>query len=177
MVDNSVDESRIVAGDGAFPATLQRVTDVDDAQRLLVAAGQYESNQRLFRQIAGELLPRPVADTGDDQAPRFIDVVAQTVQRRRPHRARCAVQHRPMLAEATPSVSSCTAEVDDRRHGTSSNSPVNPRRRQPKVVRQCPAGDRRRNVEFFAQSVDASGNVGITSNKIENFLATDESTR
>ncbi len=28
-------------------------------------------------------------------------------------------------------------------------------------------------VEFFAQSVDAAGNVGITSNKIENFLATD----
>ena len=66
-VDNAVDEPRFLAGDVAFPATLQHVTSIGNSQRLLVAAGQWQNGQRLFDRISGELLPR--TPNGDTDAP------------------------------------------------------------------------------------------------------------
>ena len=174
LVDNSVDEGRIVADDGAFPATLQRITDVGAQQRLLVAAGQYESNQRLFRQIKGELLPR--TGTSDDRAPRFIGVAGQTVND--VGSAGRGVQFNIVTENAKPTEFDATRVVvvyrevgDDAWSSIElAGQPIAAGTR--KWFGSAPLSNPAAEVEFFAQSVDASGNVGVTSNKIENFLAT-----
>ncbi len=168
VIDNSVDESRIVVDDSAFPATLQRIGEVGDQQRLLVAAGQYEANQRLFREIRGELLPR----VGDDDVPsRFIDVSGQTVSDvgttgrgvqfdivTDAKAARVVVVYREVGANQWRSVELAGTSVDELTTRWFGSAPLDD-----------PAAD----VEFFAQNAAASGAVGITSRKIENFLATE----
>ncbi len=167
MVDNSVDEGRIEALDGAFPATLQRIGEVGGTQRLLVAAGQYESNQRLFRQITGELLPRGATD--DDQAPRFIDVDGRTVQDFGP--AGRGVQFDIVTEDATRVVVVYREVGSDDWAGIElAGQPQSNGTK--KWFASAPLSGPNARVEFFAQSVDSSGNVGITSNKIENFEAT-----
>ena len=168
MVDNSVDESRIEALDGAFPATLQRITEADGTQRLLVAAGQYESNQRLFREIEGELLPR--VGTGDDRAPRFIDVAGQTV-------SDVGSNGRGVQFNIATEGDASRVVVVYREIGNDAWSSIElagqPDGSNKKWFGSAPLTRANPQVEFFAQSVDAAGNVGITSNKIENFEATD----
>ncbi len=170
MVDNSVDEGRIEALDGAFPATLQRITEANGSQRLLVAAGQYESNQRLFREIEGQLIPR--VGTGDDQAPRFIDVAGQTV-------SDVGTQGRGVQFDiVTEGATDATRVVVVYREvGNDAWSAIElagqPDGGNRKWFGSAPLTTMNPQVEFFAQSVDAAGNVGITSNKIENFEATD----
>ena len=168
MVDNSVDESRIEALDGAFPATLQRITEADGTQRLLVAAGQYESNQRLFREIEGELLPR--VGTGDDRAPRFIDVAGQTV-------SDVGSNGRGVQFNIVTEGDASRVVVVYREIGNDAWSSIElagqPDGSNKKWFGSAPLTRANPQVEFFAQSVDAAGNVGITSNKIENFEATD----
>ena len=170
MVDNSVDEGRIEALDGAFPATLQRIGEVGGTQRLLVAAGQYESNQRLFRQITGELLPRGV--TGDDQAPRFIDVAGRTVQDfGTTGPAGRGVQFDIVTEDATRVVVVYREIGSDDWSGIELAGQAQSNGTK-KWFASAPLSGPNAQVEFFAQSVDSAGNVGITSNKIENFLAT-----
>ena len=173
IVDNGVDEGRIVAGDGAFPATLQRIPDQGASQRLLVAAGQYESGQRLFREISGELLPR--TDLSDTDAPRFLDVVGTNI---------------PNVGSSGRGIQ-FDVRTDDGVGGTNARvviiyrEPGEDQWRTLELSKRTDANgvatwfgtvplkstDPDLLAEFFAQSVDAAGNVGITSNKIENFLA------
>ncbi len=168
MVDNSVDEGRIVAHDGAFPATLQRITDVGGGQRLLVAAGQYESNQRLFRRIKANssLAATPPTTGHHNSSTSKVMTVSDVGATGR------GVQF-DIVTDGEPAGSSSSTARSATTTGRRSNSPA---RRPPaaagsgSAVRRCPT--RTAKVEFFAQSVDLAGNVGITSNKIENFEAT-----
>jgi hypothetical protein len=173
IVDNGVDEGRIVVGDGAFPATLQRISGPGPDQRLLVAAGQYEDGQRLFRQIRGELLPR--TSLSDTDAPRFLDVVGTNI-------ADVGTSGRGIQFNV---------RTDDGADGTNARvvivyrEPGENQWRTLELSKQSETNgvatwfgtapltstDPALLAEFFAQSVDAAGNVGITSNKIENFLA------
>ena len=171
LVDDTANEDRIEIADSAFPATLQRVTDIGGGQRLLVAAGQYETGQRLFRQISGDLLPR---NGSDDIAPRFTDVEGRRV-------ADVGTTGRGIqfdivtdgtadrvvvvfLESGQPTWRSVELAGTLQPNGSKSWFGSSP------LVGTDPDAE----VEFFAQSVDTAGNVGITSNKIENFLAAEE---
>ncbi len=172
LVDNSVDEGRVTAEDGAFPASLQRIADLGNGQRLLVAAGQYQGGQRLFRQISGELLPRTNAE--DTDAPRFLDVAGANVP------GGTGASGRIFQFDVTTDEDATEVVIVYREEGRPNWNSI----RLSQV-----AGDAKvwsgsaplvsanpaTKAEFFAQSVDAAGNVGLTSNKIENFLAVDES--
>ena len=173
MVDNSDDEGRIEIDDSAFPATLQRITDVGDSQRLLVAAGQYEakSGQRLFDAVSGDLLPR-VAGSDDDIAPRFIDVEGVLVDAVGGTGSGRRVQFDVTTDNTAKRVVVLFRESTV---GTSVWTPV-------ELVEQSAGSGQwfgtapvaaEATVEFFVQNADAHGNVGISSNKIENFLAVD----
>ena len=175
MVDASADEGRIEIDDSAFPATLQRVTDVGDSQRLLVAAGQYEatSGQRLFDAISGELLPR--VDGTDDVAPRFIDVEGVLVDA-----VGGAVSGRRVQFDVTTDETAERVVVLFRDSNVGASNVGDSVWTPVELVKQstgrwygtAPIAAEAR-VEFFVQSADANGNVGISSNKIENFLAVD----
>ena len=170
LIDNSTDEPRIVVEDGAFPATLQRIGDVGSQQRLLVAAGQYEENQRLFREIRGELLPR----TGTNDVPsRFIDVSGQTVSDvatagrgvqfdvvTDSEADRVVVVYREVSTDAIVRWKSVELAGSTTTGGK-------------RWFASAPLDNPEADVEFFVQNATATGAVGITSRKIENFLATD----
>jgi hypothetical protein len=172
IVDNSLDEERIVVADGAFPATLQQVSDLGDGQRLLVAAGQYQGGQRLFDRISGELLPRPAGST-DTDAPRFVDVTGTNVPDAGVGRGirfdvatetdatRVVIMFREENQPGWRSIELSRRTVADGLASWFGTAPL-------------VSDDPDTRTEFFAQSVDASGNVGVTSNKIENFLAVEE---
>jgi uncharacterized protein YjbI with pentapeptide repeats len=172
IVDNSLDEERIVVADGAFPATLQQVTDLGDGQRLLVAAGQFQGGQRLFDRISGELLPRP-AGSSDSDAPRFIEVDGTNIPD--------VGAGRGVRFDITTEDDATRVVIVYREQGQVDWTPLELSRRTTAdgtstwfgtapLISSDPAVQ----VEFFAQSVDAAGNVGLTSNKIENFLAVDD---
>jgi uncharacterized protein YjbI with pentapeptide repeats len=172
IVDNSIDEERIVVADGAFPATLQQVTDLGDGQRLLVAAGQFQGGQRLFDRISGELLPRPAGST-DTDAPRFIAVDGTNIPD--------VGAGRGVRFDITTEDDATRVVIVFREQGRAGWTSLELSRRSVSggnavwfgtapLISSDPAVQ----VEFFAQSVDAAGNVGLTSNKIENFLAVDD---
>ncbi|HSP28976.1 MAG TPA: hypothetical protein VLN74_10550, partial [Ilumatobacteraceae bacterium] len=171
LIDNSANETRIVVGDGAFPATLQRVNDVTGGQRLLVAAGEYESGQRLFRRISGELIPRNPDKPGDDLASRFLDVVGLRVADvggtgkgvqfdviTDDDAVRAVVLFREFGTTEWRSVELAGRAAVDGRRGWFGSAPL------------LTSGN---DVEFFVQNVDDAGNVGISRNKIENFSTSD----
>jgi hypothetical protein len=170
LIDNSLNETRVVVGDGAFPATLQRVNDVTDGQRLLVAAGEYESGQRLFRRISGELIPR--TKTGDDVAARFVDVVGRRV-------ADVGLGGEGVQFDVVTERDAVRAVVLYREFGDTlwrslelAGRPVGAdgTRSWFGSAPLLGSGD---DVEFFVQNVDDAGNVGISRNKIENFSTSD----
>jgi uncharacterized protein YjbI with pentapeptide repeats len=172
IVDNSIDEERIVVEDGAFPATLQRVADLGGGQRLLLAAGQYQGGQRLFERISGELLPRPAGST-DTDAPRFIDVDGTNIPD--------VGTGRGIRFDVSTDGDATRVVIVFREEGQRNWRSIGLARRSsiggvdtwfgsaPLV--SSDAGTR---AEFFVQAADAAGNVGITSNKIENFFAVDD---
>ena len=166
-VDNAVDEPRFLAGDVAFPATLQHVTNIGNSQRLLVAAGQWQNGQRLFDRIAGELLPR--TPNGDTDAPRFLDVTGTNI-------ADVGASGRGIRFDVETEADATRVVILFREEGTLNwrtleLSGSNGTWFGTAALVGTAAGTR---AEFFAQSVDAAGNVGITSNKIENFLSVDD---
>ncbi len=166
IIDNSTDESRFLAGDVAFPANLQQVTNIGDGQRLLVAAGQWQNGQRLFDRISGELLPRSGTDT---EAPRFLDVTGTNI-------SDVGASGRGIRFDVTTESDATRVVILFREEGTANW----------RTLELAGAGGNwfgvaalvgtgvNTKAEFFAQSVDAAGNVGITSNKIENFLSVDD---
>jgi uncharacterized protein YjbI with pentapeptide repeats len=166
IVDNSTDESRFLAGDVAFPANLQQVTNIGDGQRLLVAAGQWQNGQRLFDRISGELLPRSGTDT---DAPRFLDVTGTNI-------ADVGASGRGIRFDVTTETDATRVVILFREEGTANWRTLeltgsNGTWFGVAALVGTAEGTR---AEFFAQSVDAAGNVGITSNKIENFLSVDD---
>jgi uncharacterized protein YjbI with pentapeptide repeats len=166
IVDNSTDESRFLAGDVAFPANLQQVTNIGDGQRLLVAAGQWQNGQRLFDRISGELIPRSGNDT---EAPRFLDVTGTNIND-------VGASGRGIRFDVTTEPDATRVVILFREEGTANWRTLeltgsNGAWFGVAALVRTAANTK---AEFFAQSVDAAGNVGITSNKIENFLSVDD---
>ncbi|MCU0261761.1 MAG: hypothetical protein MUE78_12140, partial [Ilumatobacteraceae bacterium] len=185
--DSSEIEGLVESQDASFPSTLQRVSGPIDDQRLLVAAGQFQAAggaqvQRLFTDVAGELLP--YAGSGaprDDVAPGFVEVEGFTT-------ASVAATGRPGVRFEIDTDADATRVVVVFRETDGVQSGV------PSVWRSVELANRSTadgvdswfgsaalaedpaifDVEFFVQVVDAAGNVGVTSNKIENFLASDD---
>jgi len=164
-VDNSIDEPRFLAGDVAFPANLQQVTDIGGGQRLLVAAGQWQNVQRLFDRISGELLPRAGNDT---DAPRFLDVSGTNIDN-------VGANGRGVRFDVATDGDATRVVVLFREERTNNWRTLELTGSNGSWfgVAALVNGTADTNAEFFAQSVDAAGNVGITSNKIENFLTID----
>jgi len=168
LVDNSADERvGLPAADKAFPATLQQINDVGDGQRLLVAAGQWQDGQRLFDRITGELIPR--GNTGDTTAPRFLDVDGTNV-------ADVGAGGRGIRFDVTTETDATRVVIVFREELTANWRTLELTGSNGAWFGVAPlvSGNADAEAEFFAQSVDANGNVGVTSNKIENFLAVKE---
>ena len=146
MVDNSVDEGRIVLGDSAFPATLQRITDLDGAQRLLVAAGQYEAQPAPLPRISGELLPPA----------RHADTRAPLRRRRRPDFAVGTGRRRPVRRQDRRHANRVVVMFRERARttGRSVDSPASRRPADRKWFGSAPLVGATAKVEFFAQSAD-----------------------
>jgi hypothetical protein len=167
-VDLDANERRIEPADGSFPATLQRVTTGGSGdQRLLVAAGQYKEDaatggrQRLFTSISGELyeagpgadgvgpsFSRITGNIGADDGVIFFEVETVSAAQR------VVVVYREGTVPQWRS-------LDLFRSTSTSNIWVGGFR----PITLDP-------VEFFVQAVDDNGDVGISSNKVENFFTT-----
>lgn len=183
--DSSDIEGVVESQDASFPSTLQRVAGPLDGQRLLVAAGQFQAAggaevQRLFTNVTGELLPYMGPESPrDDVAPGFVRVESFKTES-------VAQTGKPGVRFEIDTDADAERVVVVFRETVGA---VNGRQsiwRSAELARRASSGgvdswfgsaalvSSDNEVEFFAQSVDAAGNVGVTSNKIENFLASEE---
>ena len=176
-IDLGAREPRVSPDDSSFPASLQRVTSFDtrdgERQRLLLAAGQFQAGlendglaaqdvQRLFTHIGGDLYsagPDPtdtdgplfsraigrVSEEGGENVAQFEITVSDST--------RCHVMFRRPLSNVWTSVPLSQVGTTDNWLGAA-----------PVLVGTT-------EVEFFTQCVDANGNVSISDNKVDNYLA------
>ncbi len=176
-IDLAGREPRIFPADSSFPATLQRVTTFDtpggERQRLLLAAGQFQAGlendgfvsqdvQRLFTHIAGDLYSEG-GDPTDTDGPLFSRANGQVSEQDAENVAqfevsvedavRCYILFRVPLAQTWTG-------VPLNQVGTSST-----------WLGAAPVPGGTEQVEFFTQCVDDNGNVSISDNKVDNYLA------
>jgi hypothetical protein len=171
-VDLDDNERRIEPADGSFPATLQRVaTGGSGDQRLLVAAGQYKEDaadttaggrQRLFTSIRGELYEG--GPGSDGVGPGFAEIAGNI-----------GTEDGVIFFEVETD-SEAQRVVVVYREGTASQW------RSLDLFRSTAGGDTWVGgfrpavagvaVEFFVQAVAPDGDIGISSNKVENFFTT-----
>jgi uncharacterized protein YjbI with pentapeptide repeats len=171
-IDLDANERRVEPLDGSFPATLQRVTTgADGAQRLLVAAGQYADDdvagngtQRLFTDVRGELyepdsqsdgvgprVSRVTGNVGTDDGVVFFEVETSSSS------ADDAARRVLVLYREGSSATWLPLDLfESSQDGGVWVGGFRPTTTEP--------------VEFFVQAVDAHGDVGISSNKVENFF-------
>jgi hypothetical protein len=179
LKDSSESEGPVESFDGSFPSTLQRIAGEPGQQRLLVAAGQYqgrsaadgqEPTQRLFTKISGRLLPYAGDDEArDDEPPRLIEIEGRRVQSVGGGQSQ-AVEFEVVAEDAETDVAEVVVlfrQGDETVwRSLSLEGPVAGR-----WSGAAPISDEDKDVEFIVQAVDASGNVGLSNNKIKNFAA------
>jgi predicted outer membrane repeat protein len=164
-IDLDATERRVIPGDGSFPSTLQRVTtDGAGSQRLLVAAGQFQSDpeaagsgrQRLFTAIDGELYE--AGTNSDGVGPQLLRVDATQRTDAVDFEVQADVTATRVVVVYQLGFNGAWRSVDLSRGSDG-------------IWKQTLSTTQGLTLEFFVQAVDSDGDVSITNNKVENFFS------
>jgi hypothetical protein len=176
-IDLGLNEGRIEPGDGSFPASLQRIAPGASASpdRLLIAAGQFQDLldgpgvQRIFTSVDGDLYP--AVDTGSVEPPRFSRVIGRVGD------DEAVVQFDVTTDDSAERVYVLFREVPAGGFGPTATvwRGLDLARAQDGDGQDIWIGGDTitvpgATVEFFVQAAGANGRVGITDNKVYNYL-------